>query len=230
MIKNSCIECHKKGIKRVKIGITLCSTCANLDKYTLITLTNSKKEYLLTDDDLDGLKYLDGKCAYGPATYYFKNDIIQKASEKFNVSPSELENYLESVKNAKKKIREERQIKAYKKKQALTNKRRDSLIKALNEAGLELRSDSQLCKKYINGDKDNSLDEVVLRMCQMKYLYDYCHMEKCKDIAYEEYKDDYRYGYYPDGSVHDRAESIALKKYSNSRYPDVFPWQNTKTL
>lgn len=89
--------------------------------------------------------------------------------------------------------------------------------------GLELRSDSNLCKKYIDGDVKD-LQGVVKRMCQMKYLYDYCHMDECHEIAYEQQCDELNAGYFPDCSVSDQAELIALRKYSNGKYPDNWPW------
>ena len=61
-------------------------------------------------------------------------------------------------------------------------------------------------------------------MCEMKYLYEYCHMDECRQIAYEEYLAEKNDGYYPDMSVSDRAEMIALDKYSNGKYPEIFPW------
>ena len=59
----------------------------------------------------------------------------------------------------------------------------------------------------------------------MKYLFEYCHMDECKQIAYENQRDELRAGYFPDCSVFDDAEYIALNKYSNGKYPSVFPWQ-----
>jgi hypothetical protein len=50
-------------------------------------------------------------------------------------------------------------------------------------------------------------------------------MDDCKSEAYEEYQEELRAGYYPDCSVFDRAEDIALTKYSKGRYPHIYPWQ-----
>jgi hypothetical protein len=63
-------------------------------------------------------------------------------------------------------------------------------------------------------------------MCQMKYLFEYCHMDECKSEAYDDYNEELRAGYYPDCSVFDRAEDLALNRYSNGHYPVVYPWQN----
>ena len=114
--------------------------------------------------------------------------------------------------------------KQFEKKLILVNKRRQELISALQIVKLEFRNDSALCKKYIEGDTTYSLREVVLRMCQMKYLFEYCNMEECKQIAYDEYIETFNSGYFPDFKVFDEAERIALNKYSNGIYPKIFPW------
>ena len=87
----------------------------------------------------------------------------------------------------------------------------------------ELRNDSELCREFIDG-KISNISEVVERMCEMKYLYDYCYMEECKDEAYEEYIEEKKYKGYCWFRVSERAEEIALNKYSGGKYPDVFPW------
>lgn len=57
----------------------------------------------------------------------------------------------------------------------------------LNERGVKFRSDSALCSQYINGTSDLSLDYVVQRMCEMKYLYEYCHMKLIKTQIYNDF-------------------------------------------
>ena len=44
----------------------------------------------------------------------------------------------------------------------------------------------------------------------MKYLFDYCNMKECYNKIYEE--------------LFDEAELLALKTYSNGKYPDIYPW------
>jgi hypothetical protein len=69
-------------------------------------------------------------------------------------------------KEKKKEYRENR-------KEQLKEERKNKLIKALNKKGqngLELRSDSMLCAKFINNNKDLRLKDVIERMCQMHYI------------------------------------------------------------
>lgn len=97
--------------------------------------------------------------------------------------------------------------------------RRLSLIDALKLYKLKLRSDSKLCMQYIDNKLvDWSLDQVVRRMCEMKYLYDYCDMNLfCRQVFRSEY------------SMHKsnleklaEAEEKALKRYGP--YPNQWPW------
>ena len=50
-------------------------------------------------------------------------------------------------------------------------------------------------------------------------------MDDCKQIAYDNQRKELMAGYIPDCPVFEDAEYIALKKYSNGKYPTVYPWQ-----
>ncbi len=63
--------------------------------------------------------------------------------------------------------------------------------------------------------KKMKIQDIVERMCQMKYLFEYCHMDECKEKALEEQRETLEAGYIPDCSVFDEAEIMALDKYSN---------------
>lgn len=224
----NCIECNnKKGTLRSKLEQVICKDCINLDKYTLIVKTKAKKEYILRDDDLENLENYYGTAAYGSgvATYYVKEQLIQKACEVHNTTPEQLSNVLADILEHKKVQKETKKINGVIKKMSSQNTRTSKLVKALRDAGLELRTDSVLCKKYIQNETEYTLEECVERMCQMKYLFEYCHMADCKSEAYEEHIQELKAGYYPDCSVFDKAEDIALSKYSNGTYPNVYPWQ-----
>ncbi len=222
-----CEECQLYLGKKTKpINKIICENCKVLDKYTVMTKTNAKKLYLLKDDDLDDLHSYEGRTTYGPATYFTIEDIKNKASIKFGIHKDGLNEYLENVLNEKKIKSAERKEKIAKTKEIKRNDRRDKLIQALRKVKLPLRDDSALCKQYIEGTTEYNLETIVKRMCQMKYLFEYCHMNECKDIAYERHNEELRAGYFPDCSVFDYAEYIALQKYSGGKYPDVFPWLN----
>jgi len=307
-----CIECNEnEGHNRSTIDVVLCDTCKNLDKYTLITKTNAKKEYLLNDSDFEDLRFVRGKTKFCIATFYYKSDLMNKASIKFNTTLENINEFITNMISEKNRIKNERKQKRLSREQikqdkinlernarkenlinalqndtmefdsnckysteyinegrivdkdnCITNiydvvifiknekqrqimlenekrERQQQVINALQEAGLELRSDSKLCQKYIDGEPVN-LADVVKRMCQMRYLYDYCNMNECRNIAYNKYKKSQNNEYYrynddqcndddyderPQYTVSDMAEKIALQKYSNGKYPDKFPWQ-----
>jgi len=105
-------------------------------------------------------------------------------------------------------------------------KRRTALIKALGECGLELRNDSELCSGYIDGTIEDSLEWVVKRMCQVKYLYEYCNIKAYFNEAGQSVREEYREMHepIPKGAVFEEAERLALKKYNKGRYPEKFPW------
>jgi hypothetical protein len=219
---NLCKECNIKCDINKKLNLHICKNCINQDKYTLITKTNSKKIYLLTDNDLVNLTHYYGTTSYRDATYYTKEELINKFCEKYDTSINDIDKKIKELKN----IKEQKKLTAENNKKIKQQKRKDTLIKALTKAGLKLRNDSTLCENYIENKSDEyTLQDVVERMCQMKYLFEYCHMNECKHDAYISQQKEIKAGYFPDCSVFDEAEYIALNKYSNGKYPDIYPWQ-----
>jgi len=220
-----CIECkNNSGSKSTYFNVYLCSTCKLYDKYTLVTKTNAKKNYFLKDEDLDKIDKILGKTAYGPTTYFTVFNLTKYLCEKHKISPDHLDEFIiklinlrnSNLNNRRKKIDENKKIKM--------EKRRNKLIEEFKKYKLELREDSYLCQNYIEG-KNYILENVVRRMCEMKYLFEYCHMDECKQIIYDKYDSDSS-----DSSdtiymsIFDQAEELALEKYSNGKYPVIFPW------
>jgi hypothetical protein len=216
-----CIECNNPGKKNITFDLILCDNCRDLDKYTLITKTDSKKNYYLKDDDIDNLISFTKKTRYGPGTFFIKRDIINVFCNKYYTNIDNYQSVLDTLKNEKNIKKQQRSEKKNNDKE----KRKQMLIDGLNNRGISFREDSTLCQKFIDGDKNLNINFVINRMCQMKYLFEYCHMNECKQQAYEEQKEELNAGYFPDISILDQAEYIALKKYSNNKYPEIFPWE-----
>ena len=107
------------------------------------------------------------------------------------------------------------------------SKLRTKLRTELNKRGVEFRSDSALCAKFINVKTDLSLDHIVQRMCEMKYLYEYCNMKSIREQVYMDYVNS---GYVKNNedTITTQAEKIALETHSNGIYPVAFPWENNK--
>ena len=103
--------------------------------------------------------------------------------------------------------------------------RKVTLINLLTEKDLNLRSDSKLCQRYINhGDED--VNYVVDRMCDMKYLFDYCDIRGRMEIIYNKRRNecdylgfDYEYDY--EYTIFEEAERWCWK---NFKKPETWPW------
>ena len=109
--------------------------------------------------------------------------------------------------------------------------RKDQLEYRLKLRGLKFRDDSYLSNAYVQGKTDLNIDFVVERMCQMKYLYEYCNMKNIKSMVYEEYIEQIKLNNKPNSCLLSEtkisllAEKIALDTYNNGVYPDEFPWE-----
>lgn len=103
------------------------------------------------------------------------------------------------------------------------SERKKVIIKALSDKGVELRTDSNLCKKYINQD-EGDLYEIVERMCELKYLYEYCDMRKELRKVEHDHIETLNAGYYPDCSVFQEAEDNIIRRLNG--YPSKYPWQH----
>lgn len=219
MNNNLCVECYQKiGKFNENIKLVLCKDCLQLDNYKYITKTDVKNNYLLTDKEIEDLEKRSVKCSVGYAILFRKIQVIRRACDKYHCTIDCLDTILNSKKQEKQEKTNVRRAKIADTKLKKYNMNKNKLVNELNKYGLELREDSKLCQLFIEG-KETDLDFVVKRMCQMKYLYEYCHMDECKAIAYQQ-----RRLRYNDESIHDIAERIALKKYSNGIYPTVYPW------
>ena len=208
--------------------IYLCKICSESDKYKLLYKTDIKIRYFLTDDELEDIDRYDiqGRNGYPDMKLYKISDVKDIFCSKYSIDRNDenaINNKMEELQKKKEERIIEKKEKAKKKKEELSKKRKTKLVQSLKKYGLVLRNDSKLCNGYIDGTiTDWTIDQIVNRMCQMKYLYDYCHMDKCYQEAYEAQQDEFNAGYFPDCSVFEQAELIALEKYGN--YPAKWPW------
>jgi len=225
-----CQECQTSPGQSIRfIEGPVCEPCSQLAKYNFITKTDAKNDYFLKEEDLDGLQFHQVKSSYGRrqvANLFNKQDIMNKACERHSTTLDDLPHIIAYKKQVKDTKSMARRVKKQEARDALEAPRRTRLVEALQAAGLELRADSKLCQLYIEGKTDN-LTQIVRRMGEMRYLYEYCHMDECRDEAYNQMREERKEFGYCDWSVQDKAEQIALRKYSpGGRYTDVFPWQS----
>jgi hypothetical protein len=112
----SCNECNiNLGKKYTLFNKYLCDTCKVTNKYTVITKTNAKKQYLFKDEDLIELPNYTAKSSYCIATYYTIEDLNNKASIKYNIHKENISEYLSQLLYDKKLKSEERKQKIIKK-------------------------------------------------------------------------------------------------------------------
>ena len=257
-IDKKCDNCELKGTYVECMNIYVCKNCKELDKYVLISLTNAKRTYLLTDEEICKIE----SYKKNHATYFTKHNLEEYACVKYKTTLDNLNIFLaqmvidkQNVKllnkqkkdliNIKKQEEQKKQDELKQielKKQNQQNRRKEQqkpreqreqkkqqrkadLTQQLLNVGLDLRDDSILCKNYIQGDDEHTIDFIVNRMCQMKYLYEYCDMDKYRTIVYDEYNEQRRDGCYPKYSVSEKAEQMALNNCSNGKYPSIYPWQ-----
>ena len=225
IMPNFCVECKKTGATQSNIfNKLLCSVCKNSDAYKMVYKTTAKKEYFLTDADIGRLETFDGpKIRRNFTTLIKLTDVKNAFCKKFSVELSQIDEAKDQIeisideeKTRKRDLRDER-------KYDLKVKRKKSLEDELAKYNLVLRDDSNLCQGYINGSiKDWSLDQIVNRMCQMHYLYNYTDMEKYLEEARTDYYETIKAGYFPDCSIQEDAELKAVGPLNN--YPVVWPW------
>jgi hypothetical protein len=238
-INKSCVNCYRKGTWATRFEIFLCSECRSLPKYILISKTDAKDDYFLTDDDISGMEKLEANGPCGPATYYKKSDLLDKFYEKYNTNA---ENYFEVKMNLCQerwdKIKEKRAAKELNKLNKIAV-RKSSLQKALEKVGLVLytgyvvgeigelvESFTNLSNDYINNKikPKQTIKQIVVKLCEMKYLYEYCKMKDFINAAIEENIDDYNSDLLTEKYIYEYAEKLALEKHSNGIYPVKFPW------
>lgn len=213
--RGECFDCLRKttSIHRFHL-VNLCFTCR--DRYPTICLSNARYKYDLKAEDLIGLDSVKAPNPHGrqhPDMTLFLEEDIRDWCERHRT------------------LREERQAARQKKadrKEELRDKRRQSLIKALQKKGLELRRDSQLCSMYIDGTKkfegndgyerSLTLKYIVQEMCEMKYLYEYTSYAQL--LEEEVGRIHNRYGFYPPG-VHRMAQ---MRVRPRIPIPTEFPW------
>ena len=198
-----CDECKKAGGTPAKgYDKILCKDCKFSDKYRLIYLSTAKTNYFLTEKELKLLDSFEGGIKNRRQTKLLReNDVKAFFCLKHSITGEEISNKLVELKG-----------KRNDKKRSKIEDRKSRLESALADSGLTLRADSTLCQKYIDGTiRDWSLEGVVHRMCQMRYLFEYADMDKYLEKAHKLNAEELEAGYFPDMPPFDLAEMLALK-------------------
>lgn len=185
-IRHTCANmyCKAEGtIPSVVYGY-VCSRCIEKDVYRFISKTNVHSHYYFNDDDLAPLKIYYRETKYGTATCYYVNDLDALACKKYNIAnKDDIPDTLQQIADDSAAVRAERAVIARQKRYVRQAKRKEKLVAALQAAGVPFRSDSQFSEMYIESKRGVTLDRVVRRMSEIKYLYDYCHMKEIRDTS-----------------------------------------------
>ena len=190
-----------------------------------VNKTTAKKEYFLNEKDLNDMPCIQKRNPYNRDSKYSiklyeKALLMEKMKTKYKFQTEQ------QHKNLIEKLSNQRDITSAnlkQKKRSLQDKREFELTEILHRHGLELRSDSKLCEGYIKGAiKDKSLIWIANRMCEMKFLFEFCDMQSAFDETKEDYFDFMRIEGYTRFSL---AEEAALEKVGD--YPKIFPWLST---
>jgi len=104
--------------------------------------------------------------------------------------------------------------------------RKKLLIDELNKKGLTFNYKNLLYQNYINGKSKINIYNIVKKMCENKYLFEYCNYKKIKEDLYNTYLNDINNVKINKNFINNEAKKIALKTWSNDKYPDIFPWEN----
>lgn len=233
-VDRQCAECGSLETRKDKLRqIYLCQICFESDKYKLVYKTYVKQKYFVDVAELEGCEHFKTQFKRFPErTLYKLSDVLRVFCVKYGINPDDFDainqklNYLREYHA---KIKDERKRNKQIKQTSLREQRKAALIKQLTLYGLELREDSKLCQGYIEGTiKDWTVSNIVHRMCQMKYLYEYCHMDECYEEAERDQQEELDAGYFPDCSTFELAELIALNRYGG--YPARWPWLTTLNI
>lgn len=140
---------------------------------------------------------------------YHRYNYIQVCDE--CITCEEVDDYIEEEEETEELCQEQKEL------EETEPERRKELINALKNAGLELRKDSKYCQKYIEQD-EGEIEEIVRRMAEMKYLYEFLDFQKKLDKVRAEYDEILEAGYFPDFPVFGEAEREILEETGG--YPE----------
>jgi hypothetical protein len=103
-------------------------------------------------------------------------------------------------------------------------KREKHLKLILEKYGVTDAINSYECKKYVESTSKLSLNDLIAKICKLKYLNDYCDIKNAHRLAKKQLGDQEYfsmwYGEYPEGYFN-KVQEIAL---NGSLYPEKWPW------
>ena len=212
------MSCSENDTSSETESIFTCNECKKIITREDIKFQCYDCEEYFCDNCQDEIEEMNtcsiNNCYYCSRGRCFNNRVLHRYC--IDCVPQEVLDDIEERENEEKEAFEN-----YKKIEFEMPTRYNNLKNALELAGLELRQDSKLCEKYINNG-DGEIEFIVQRMCQMKFLFEYCDMRNVLKKVEQEHVEILEEGYFPDCSVFVEAEDRVLE---TNNYPDIFPWQ-----
>lgn len=191
--------------------------------YPMVTKSIAKERYRLTDKQLASMncKYSTRSSRGKYALLYDLENVLFNCLKRHS-SYDNLVNY-------KLKLTE-RRVKMHENKELRKTKRREELEEELSKLKLQIRSDSKLAYRYIEGSIPMGLKYVVNRLAQIHYLFTYCDIQtkidEIKRRQLQEYLDimsDYAHEMFH--AVWDGVDYVDMAEQElGIIYPEKWPW------
>jgi len=180
----------------------------------LITKTEAKKLYCLTDNDLEDVDCITGSNTFNRSmvSYLYEEEDLKNAAIAKHGSLENLEKKLE--------LKQKKKEELAKKKMDHVEFRRKELEEYLAKFGLTIRSDSAICSNYINYGEKSGLgkEEIGRIMSEMKFYFDKTNYHSILGDLLEENNQYPRYDRDDIETLRSRAKYNALKQYITTNY------------
>lgn len=177
-IHKLCMNCGRHGAELHFPSYILCKKCTKKNEYKLISRESAHIKYGVNDNELLKIKnivranYNYNRRPEYPKKYYLEREVRLMINEPLLAERKLMMPESSFCRNYySREAREDYDV--YGLEDDKKRKRRNELMMALKKYGLTLREDSIICNKYICGNIEKNIDEIVEKMCTMKYLFEY---------------------------------------------------------
>lgn len=173
--KYGCLGCGKIDlnglIEHEMADLAICSACSCSERFRMITATNAKKDYRLSQSEIDDLQCVTKRNPHyrnaAPMRLFWEAQVSELSNKKHASKKTTLSDAKRKSELAGQKRANTKEMKRL--------ARRKILQDALDQWGLSIRADSQLCESYLT-EKWGSIDpmtpqQVALRMRTMHILH-----------------------------------------------------------
>jgi hypothetical protein len=220
VLKGLCGLCYlERGHYSNFYKFKICPTCRVLPEYKTLEINDIRDYYLLKDKELYALNQIynydsnykprPANDAMGGGLLFLEKDILQICYKKYNTDKENLQKELERLRSLKIEASLKKTAERENKKKATAIKYNEDLRLALIKYKITAQDEEQY-SVYNYGYHYYIPEGYVIRICQIKYLFEYCDIKRKLDINHDE-------------ETFEMAENYVLSKIGN-KYPSIFPW------